>query len=417
MGKADRAAFRILCWAMNMLKLNKIIIIVSLTIASFLLPAMDYYGQATEPPESGSEQSSSGFSPGENGLNLPPGLPCGSFSNRVTRAVLQNPQVAGTMISASWKTIERSRTTFDWAAVDSALRQAQKAHLPVTLNLIAGGASTPDWVKKMPGVQRIYLVDTNEYRDRYCTKVSIPVFWDELYLQEKERFIAEAGNRYGSNPNIVGVMVSFANAFTNDWCVPHAVGRFCGRAMDQVKTWINKGYTTDKMLNAGKRTIDAWARAFPAKALKLPIQVTHERLDGTASNLAEMIADYGFSNYPERFYIQVNSLNALTPNSSDVVDANPNTYGYILQLLTQHPNRIGLQMLASASNGNVDNCRQNGGVSPCPAHDVLMNSVVKGLSYNPNYIEYWYQDVQNTDLQDVLEYANNGMASCSEAPR
>jgi len=212
--------------------------------------------------------------------------------------------------------------------------------------------------------------------------------------------------------------VSFANAFTNDWCVPHSVGDFCGRNMDQVRTWINKGYSTSKMFKAGQRTIDAWASAFPTQALKLPIQVTDERLDGTASNLAEMIADYGFLTYPDRFFVQLNSLCAAIPysDSPGVVNADPNSYGSILKILTRYPNRIGFQMLAGASTADEDNCRQNGGVSPCPVVDVLMESVKKGLSYQPSYIEYCYQDMENTDLQVVLEYANNGMVSCSEAP-
>jgi hypothetical protein len=343
--------------------------------------------------------------------------PCGSFSNRVTAEALQNPQVTGAIIAVDWRVISKSQGTFNWSAVDTALRQAKKAHKSVMLSLVAGGASTPDWVKKMPGVKLIYIVDTNEYHKTYCRRVSMPVFWNEAFLREKESFIAEAGKKYGNNPNVLGVTVSFANAFTNDWFVPHEVGRFCGRNIDQVRDWLNRGYTTDKMVDAGKRTIDAWARAFPIKTLRLPIQMTDEHLDGTASNLAERIIDYAYAAYPDTFYAQLNSLNAATPyaNSSQVINADPNTYGYILKLMTQHPEHIGLQMLAAASNGSLDNCRQNAGVNPCPAHDVLLESVERGLSYKPAYIEYWREDVENKDLQDVLEYANHGMNSCSDS--
>jgi hypothetical protein len=66
-------------------------------------------------------------------------------------------------------------------------------------------------------------------------------------------------------------------------------------------------------------------------------------------------------------------------------------------------------MLAAASNGQKDNCRQNGKESPCDPHRVLLDSVKAGLSYKPRYLEYWREDVENKDLQDILQLANAGM--------
>lgn len=34
---------------------------------------------------------------------------------------------------------------------------------------------------------------------------------------------------------------------------------------------LERGHSTDKMFEVGKRTIDMWAKAFPKQALKLPI--------------------------------------------------------------------------------------------------------------------------------------------------
>jgi len=391
--------------------------IVSFAVVGLLLMANPNYNLGMELPDNGINEASSPSS--SDGVNLAAntsGKPCGSYSNAATMVGLNNVQVAGSIITVNWRVIEPSEGNFDWSEVDLALKRAKRAHKPVTLNLIAGGASTPDWVKGTPGVELISIFDTNSFHSGYCRRVSIPLFWDEIFLAKKLRLIARAGSKYGHNPNVLGVMVSFANAFTNDWSVATAVGSYCGKEINHVKAWLNKGYTTEKMLNAGKMTIDAWAAAFPGKALKLPIRVTHKNLDGTASNLADKIISYGYATYPDTFYAQSNSLNASTPyaSSSKVTKADPNSDGYILKLLTQHPNHIGLQMLASASNGKRDNCRQNAGVSPCPPYDVLMESVERGLSYSPAYIEYWREDAENMDFQDILKYANDGMGSCSE---
>jgi hypothetical protein len=84
---------------------------------------------------------------------------------------------------------------------------------------------------------------------------------------------------------------------------------------------------------------------------------------------------------------------------------------YIMQLLSRHPNQIGLQMLAAATNGpDVDNCRQNGSVEPCDPKTVLQKSADIALSYKPAYMEYWYEDAENPVLQDVLKSANSKMS-------
>lgn len=388
-------------------------------VVGLLLMVNSNYNFAMEPSYDSSEET---FSPTvfDDGIladNASHKL-CGSFSNTTTMVTLNSTQVAGSIIAVNWRVIESTEGYFDWSKVDTALAKAKKANKPVTLNLIAGGASTPDWVKRTPGVKLIKVIDTNMFHSTYCRKVWIPLFWDEIFLAKKLKFIAAAGNRYADNSNVVGVMVSFANAFTNDWYVPNAVGNYCGKEMNQIQGWLDKGYSTEKMLDAGKRTIDAWAAAFPGKALKLPIRVTHKLLDGTAFNLAERIISYGYATYPETFYAQFNSLNASTPyaSSSRVVGADSNSNDYILKLLTQYPRRIGLQMLAAASNGIYDQCRQNAGVSPCPPYDVLMMSVVRGLSYSPAYIEFWREDVEREDFKDILQYANDGMGFAPKLP-
>ena len=343
-------------------------------------------------------------------------MPAGSYANQVTNGVLQNPDVIGILIGTSWRDIEDSEGVFDWSRLDERIDQATAAGKAVTLNLFAGGRNTPDWVKQLPGVELYSFIDTSPYHSTYCQEDTMPVFWDPVFLEKKKAFIRAAGERYADNPDIVGVMVSFANANSNEWHVPHAVGDVCDTQVDQVQDWLDAGYTTTKMLDAGKETIDAWADAFPGQALKLPIAPTHRDLDGSITELAELIVDYGYATYPDRFFAQMNGLSTKIPyaDDPDIVNAIPDTPPYFMKLLLDHSPQIGLQMLAGASNGDTDNCRLNGKKSPCPPVDVLQETVEIGLSYHPSYIEYWYVDAENPELRPVLQYANQMMEGRSE---
>jgi hypothetical protein len=348
--------------------------------------------------------------------------PWGSYSNRVTEAALQNPFVRGVMVSVSWRQIQRSsKEAFNWSKVDEQIDNATSAGKDVTLVLQAGGQNTPDWVKDTQGVQLITIIDTsNIYNDTtYCKPVTIPVFWDPIFLELKKKFIVEAGKRYGANTSISGVMVSFANFITSDWNVPHDIdytGQKCGMKFNQIRDWKNAGYSTEKMFAAGKETIDAWAEAFPGKALKLPIHPTHKNLEdskdgtpATGSKLAEKIIQYGYEAYPERFYAQLNTLNAKTPRAtqSRIIKADPNKDDYILKILKDHPNRIGFQLLSAASNGYYDACRLNSNIVPCHPYTVLMNSVRAAFSYKPRYIEFWCEDAENSGLYRIFREVNS----------
>src|SRR5574340_903901 len=183
-------------------------------------------------------------------------MPGGSYAGDYSPAVTANPAVRGVMDPMSWKTIEPGKGVFDWTRVDSEISGILAGGKnSIMLNLMAGGEETPDWLLPLAWATYTFL-DLNIYHSTYCTPLTIPVFWDDTFLAEKLKFIAEAGKRYGGHPNIKGVFVSFANAFSNDWYVPHLQGTYCNQTVDQIADWLAAGYTYDKMLATGKTTID-----------------------------------------------------------------------------------------------------------------------------------------------------------------
>lgn len=307
--------------------------------------------------------------------------------------------------------IEQVPGIFIWASLDEEINNAINAGKKIVLNLLTEGVNTPTWVMNLPGVQLFSLIDTNQYHEIYCQEITMPVFWDPIFLEKKKNFIQVAGERYAANDSIAGIMVPFCHPIYGDWYVPHVVGYVCEKNLNQAQDLLDVGYTTEKMFNVGKETIDAWAIAFPNKALKLPIAPTHQDLDGNATNLAESIVNYAYSQYPDRFYAQINGLDIKTPYSNDpaIINASPGTLEYLFKIFLDHSPQIGFQMKAAATNGDIDNCRLNGGDFPCPPYDVLLEAVNIGLSYYPHFIEFWHVDGENPELQPILDYAKENL--------
>ena len=396
-----------------MLKIRQIIIrptsrVICLTFSSLLFWAAAIYGQSQFP--AGSYAQASG--------NYP-----------IPLAILENPGIVGIHQKASWKSIEISEGVYNWSNLDQRINEAVAFGKKVSLNLFAGGVNTPEWVLSNPGVQLFYFIDDNPYHSCFGDTVSIPIFWDSLFLEKKINFIQAVGARYASNHYVVATMVSFANSMSNEWHVPHKIGwidynrnGISGDEGDlyvnQVHDWLDAGYTTAKIFQAGKTTIDAWANALPDKYLKLPVAPTHKLLDSTATLQVELITDYAYHNYPDRFLMQVNGLSTRYPvaDSSIVQNAEPGSMLYLLKLISEHSPNIGLQMLAAAS--DTINYRLNHGI-PAPPDSILLKAVNRGLSYCPQFLEYWQVDGEDTalGLRPVIQYATESMKSLTSIKR
>jgi len=104
----------------------------------------------------------------------------------------------------------------------------------------------------------------------------------------------------------------------------------------------------------------------------------------------------------------MNGLSVKIPASNDplVVNATPDSPAYLMKMLLDHSPQIGLQMLVNAFNGDKDDCRLNGRISPCSPIDVLQESVEIGLSYHPAFIEYRHEDAENPELRPVIRNEN-----------
>lgn len=214
---------------------------------------------------------------------------------------------------------------------------------------------------------------------------AIPVFWDPTFLAKKKAMISALGKHFTNNPNVGIVATSFANATSEDWNVPHTP--------DDVPNWLAVGYTSDKLIDAGKQIIDATMAAFPNQRVALAISGNGPSLDPDAHYVVDAVIAYANGAYPKRLVPQINSVGAFNPAAPPA----SNTTWY--RLWTNKPYVAG-QMVFSCSVDDASRCTQGAGNDPALA---LTQSVDQAASYGLRYLEIYQSDV--IALPEVIKYA------------
>ena len=134
--------------------------------------------------------------------------------------------------------------------------------------------NVPDWLlANYPDIQTFTFIDTNPYHPTYGQQLTIPVFWDPIFLAKKIALIQAAGAHFAAHSSIVVVACAFANSTTVDWNIPDAP--------EDIANWEAAGYTTELMVNAGETIIDATMAAFPNQNVVMAIGRNTTDLDPT----------------------------------------------------------------------------------------------------------------------------------------
>ena len=306
----------------------------------------------------------------------PPGKP-------VPSAILTNPLVAGVSVRGQWQNVEPMEGMYDWSYFDREITKVAKAGKKVLLRISSGGKNTPEWVFDS-GVETFSFVDPQTN-----TTVTVPVWWDPIFLEKKKSFIAAMGHHFTANPNIVLVSSSCANATSDDWAVP--------TSNTDIQNLLALGYTSEKLINACEEIIDATMAAFPNQFPLMAINRGAKGLDPNVDYVASHVVDYAMMQYPGRFIAQKNSLSAGTwdPWTASklhgwqvLYDVRPMVAGQMLWYVTDDPS-----------------CRMNGKSKPCNPVQVLRQAVTIGAHYEMLYQEIYQKDILNPDLADVVSEA------------
>ncbi len=305
-----------------------------------------------------------------------------------------NPDVAGLSIRQDWAKLEPIEGSPDFTYLDGEVMKAT-ANNKLAFLRINTQEQKPTWVTDAvvaAGGTFFSFVDSG-------TMKSIPVFWDPTYLAKKKAMITQLGAHFASCPTVKIVAVSFANATSEDWNVPHGV--------DDVTNWRKAGYTTEKLVDAGQQLIDATMMAFPNQYVALAIggnghsdDPNRPNLDATATEVIAATISQTRSKWPGRLLVQINSIstgNTPAPGNDDSA----------LNVLWKSQPETGGQMV---SNAFMMQCR----VDPHPGCDVstplqsLMKAIDSGVSYHINYLEIYEEDVLN--LPAGITYAREQLA-------
>lgn len=331
------------------------------------------------------------LSPSAQARQIPQGVFCLMPSGGLTGKdpqVLNDPNVDGITIRQDWSALEPAEGKFDWRYLDDAIGRAAAAGKPVLLR-IGTQANKPAWVTKAAqnAGGRFFSFDANGVR------TTIPVFWDPTYLNKKTAMIRALGRHFGNNPAVKIVSASFANAQSEDWAVPHTVV--------EVKKWLALGYTSQRMLDAGKQIIDATMTAFPTQYVALAVGTNGHvgaaagpNLDPDENYVARHAVEAARSLWPGRLIVQKNTFQANGPE--------PPAKDTAFQLLWDSRPDVAGQMVYWCYGDRT--YRANGGVRADPSA-VLRDAASLARRYGVAYLEIYRTDIVH--LAGAAHYAHN----------
>lgn len=307
------------------------------------------------------------------------GAPCPS-------AVLSSSNVDGVAVRQTWADLEPTDGHFNWTFLDSEVARANAAGKSVLLRILTQ-TGKPPWV-----TAAITAAGGTFFTfDKEGTSVTIPVFWDPTFLAKKRAMIAALGAHFKNNPAVKIVAISFANANSEDWSVPHTP--------DDVTAWNAVGYTSQKMLDTGKTLIDAAMVAFPNQLITLAV-AGDGQLDSDVSYVARNAIAAARASWPGRLIVQKNSLGAFNPPA-------PGT-GTVYRVLWDSRPDVAGQMLAAVYGDST--FRSNGGV-PGDAASILHSTVDESVGYGLKYLEIYLHDVLS--LPGEITYAHSALTGAA----
>lgn len=328
-------------------------------------------------------------------------IPRGVFSlfgdgQPATQSALDDPNVVGISVRQGWADLEPSEGNFNWSFLDSEVAKAAAAGKLVMLR-IGTQSGKPAWVTTaIQNAGGLFFTFDDD-----GVPTTIPVFWDPTFLAKKKAMIIALGAHFTNNPTVKIVAASFANASSEDWSVPHTG--------PDVVNWFVVGYTTDKMLDAGRQIIDTTMAAFPNQYVTLAIGGNGHvggtgNLDPTATYVAANVITTERTLWPGRFIVQINSLSTINPVAPGPDDS-------VWNLLWKSQPDVAAQMVFWCYDDST--YRVNGGVPGDPAA-VLTTCVNAAFTYGIDYIEVYQKDVVN--LPSVITYARNKLVPAPTTP-
>jgi S-formylglutathione hydrolase FrmB len=304
-----------------------------------------------------------------NGLFSQPSYPTGVFCSCGPTTGIGNGSVApniakldfvkGILVRMSWELCEPQDGNYNWTYLDGQLEAAKNYGKKISV-AIGNGMGAPQWLYSA-GVQRI--ISEVPYKD------TIPVPWDEKFLEKWSDFIAALGKRYKNDTTIVLVYVTNSSGNGYEMQLPFKT----------TPSLAELGYSDEKMIQSWKRCITVFADAFPNHIITNDFHPVNN-----SNKIADSVYNYAKSTYGRRY-----GANAWwwTQKNTTVYPAQYE----ILKKSAASNMFAGVQMAYSHTRDS-----SKFGVGGMPAAlDMAMNNGIF-------YWEFWNEDLLNTKFDSLF---------------
>lgn len=240
--------------------------------------------------------------------NFEPSTRVGSLFDDRTYA---NPNISGLTFRTSWADVEPTDGNYVWTTLDTIFDNAEKNSKWVELVLIPGFGS-PAWA--LQGVQTATF--NVKYGPGKGEQLSLPLPWDQTYLNRWFAFLKAISARYQNRPSFIKIAADGPTSVTAEMSLPNE--------SDDICTWIKVGYTSDKLIGAWQQVFANYAQIFHRQYFSLalyppPPIVSRTRCQndnptgtdhGESQRVRAVIVGLGANNYPKQFVLQTNGLTA-----------------------------------------------------------------------------------------------------------
>jgi Ca2+-binding RTX toxin-like protein len=321
-------------------------------------------------------------------------------------SVYANESITGVSLSLVWNTIEPVNGTFNWATLDNEIYRALASGKQISLSVIPNRLDAPGWLFDA-GAEKL-SVATNNHGTTTGNITDLAAPWDTTYQAEYAGMMQALSDHLKTIPGaydaVSVVKITGINQITAETRLPGGVA-----------TWLDAGYTPDRVVDAWKAFAAATDSAFPDKVLGLEVLDKHgfPSIDNdgqivTASSptyvdVTRAIIDAGLEMFEGRFMVQHDGLSSGTIRPV-VTDAAAD--GAIAGFQTNHflSSGTGYGSLRIA-------------VAPTEAtyQAILESGIVNG---GAQYIEVWAADVAR--FPEALARAhlmmNDGVEPADRAP-
>lgn len=297
-----------------------------------------------------------------------------AYGRALNERLLQVPYLTGVLVRVHWREIEPTEAHYDWSYPRREIDLAKRYGKKITLAIVAGPA-TPDWVYAA-GATSFQFTFRNPHSPRGGRPERIPLPWDPVFLDKWTQTITALGREFGNDPAIALVHITGSSKNGFELQLPEDPPR--PRLGPPSGPWVGRGYTREGFVNAWKRVIDAFARAFPRQALDLEM---HPILGDSA--IPAQLAGYGYQRLGKRF----GTFGAWLSGRQLAWDAE------IRQIMARQCRLsfCNYQLIANET-------RQAQRLGP----GGLLGAIQSGFDHGARYFEVWEADIRNSRFDDDL---------------